>query len=137
MRRPLLTRYDTVLLGTSAALVTAILVTQHADLRLASMVLGVAVFALLMWRLVSTWDQTTVLEHALAILLALSPLVAAVVQAALVHEAGGSLPDNPWIWLWIAHRCGCVVLVVFWTRWLGRRHSPFRRGDDTRRGSVA
>ena len=136
MRAPILNRYDVVLLGTSALLVTLVLITQHADLRLASTVLGVTVFGLLMWRMVSTWDQTSVLEHALTILLAMSPLVAAFAQTALVQAAGPSLPDNPWLWLVIAHRCACLVLVVFWTRWLGRRHSPFRRGADTRRSSF-
>lgn len=138
MRRPLLSRYDVGLLGTTAVVVTFIIVAQGADLRYASTVLGVTVFALLMWRLVATWPETTVLEHALTLLLALSPLVYAVAQVALIHAAdldGHPLPANPWLWLVIAHRCACVVLVVFWNRWLGRRHSPFRRGSDTRRSS--
>jgi hypothetical protein len=128
MRRPLLTRYDTLLLVIAALAVTAIIVSQGRDLRTASTVLGVATFALLTWRLVSTWPELTVLEHALAGLLAASPLVGALAQANLVRVADGGLPPNPWLWLVIAHRAACIVLVVFWTRWLGRRHSPFRRG---------
>lgn len=135
MRAPIVTRYDAALLGLAAVLVTAIIFTQGRDLRTASTVLGVTVFGLLMWRLVATWPDTTVLERALTILLAFAPLVTAVAQVSLRHAAdvdGSALPPNPWLWLVIAHRCACVVLVVFWTRWLGRRHSPFQRGPDLR-----
>lgn len=127
MRRPLLTRYDALLLTVAALFVTVVLVAYGRDLRTVSAILGVATFALLTWRLVSTWPDLTVLEHALATLLALSPLVGALAQANLIRVTDTGLPSNPWLWTVIAHRAGCIIAVVFWTRWLGRRHSPFRR----------
>jgi hypothetical protein len=129
-RRPLLTRYDGILLGCVTVGLLALVVSQGADLRRFSNALGVAVFGLLLWRLISTWRDLTVLEHALAMLLATSPLVGAIASLYLQH-ATTSLPANPWLWLVTAHRGACLVLVVFWTRWLGRRHSPFRREPQT------
>ena len=51
MRRPLLTRDDLLVLGVAAVLVTVLVLAQGADLRSTTNVLGVAVFALLVWRL--------------------------------------------------------------------------------------
>lgn len=122
----LLDRYDSVLIGVATCALLTLVVAQGADLRRFTSALGVAVFGLLVWRLVATWPQLTVLEHALAMLLAVSPLVSSLAQYALL-VAEPDLVDNPWLWLVVAHRAACVILVVFWTRWLGRRHSPFRR----------
>lgn len=127
-RRPLLERYDAILLTLATVGLLSLVLAQGYDLRRFSNALGVAVFGLLLWRLVSTWPRLTVLEHALAMLLAASPLVAAVASIALqTYAADDALPENPWLWLIVLHRAACLVLVVFWTRWLGRRHSPFRR----------
>lgn len=122
----LLDRYDSVLLGVATCGLLALVVAQGADLRRFTSALGVAVFGLIVWRLVATWPQLTVLEHALALLLAASPLVSSLAQYALI-AAEPDLSPNPWLWLVVAHRAACVVLVVFWNRWLGRRHSPFKR----------
>lgn len=110
-----------------ATLVTLVILgtvlAQGADLRRLSAALGVAVFALLIWRTVSTWEVLTLLERYLAIALALSPLLAAIAQQALVMSApDGSLPDNPWLWALVAHRIGCIVIVMMWPYLLGRRH---------------
>lgn len=130
MRRPELERYDGWLLGVVSVLLLALVVGEGADLRRFSNALGVAVFGLILWRLVSTWPQLTVLEHALAMLLAASPLVGALASYSLIGRTD-DLPSNPLLWLVVAHRAACIVLVVFWTRWLGRRHSPFRRVPST------
>jgi hypothetical protein len=103
-----------------------LVLSQGADLRRMSNALGVATFALLLWRLISTWTQLTVLEHALGALLATSPLVAAAASFYLLH-ASPDLPANPILWVVVLHRVACLVLVAFWTQWLGRRRSPFRR----------
>lgn len=125
-RRPHL---DTgLLLGVLTVGLLTLVVAQGYDLRRFSNALGVAVFGLLIWRLVTTWTRLTVLEHALTMLLAAAPFVAAIASVSLQHNAGAApLPHNPFLWLVVLHRAACLVLVVFWTRWLGRRHSPFRR----------
>lgn len=109
---------------TTVALLSLVAV-EGFELRRFSNALGVAVFGLLIWRLVSTWPQLTVLEHALTMLLATAPLVAAAASFYLL-SATTVLPYNPWLWVIVAHRSACIVLVIFWNRWLGRRHSPFR-----------
>jgi FtsH-binding integral membrane protein len=130
-RRPLIERYDGILLGIVAAGLLGLVLSQGADLRRFTNAFGVAVFGLLLWRLISTWLRLTVLEHALSLLLAGSLLAAAIAQHALIARADGTLPDNPWLWVVVAHRACCLILVVFWTRWLGRRHSPFRNSAST------
>lgn len=126
MRRPDLDSTSAFVLGMACALGVWLAFVSGAGLRETSSVLGIVVFGLLVWRLVSTWSELTVLEHALTVLLAASPLVATAAQAYLVAQAP-DLPANPVLWLVVAHRAACLVLVVFWTRWLGRRTSPFRR----------
>lgn len=126
-RRPLVTRGDVLIYMVTATAVAVVLLAEGNDLRTLTSVLGVAAFGLLVWRLVSSWPELTVLEHALAMLLALSPLVSALAQTSLIRAAGDTLPDNPWLWLVVAHRCACLVAVVWWRRWLGRRTSPLRR----------
>lgn len=125
-RRAPALRYDAILLGMVTVGLLSLVVAQGFELRRTSNALGVAVFGLLLWRLVSTWPQLTVLEHALTMLLATSPLVAAAASFYLLSTSS-TLPPNPMLWVVVAHRAACLVLVVFWTRWLGRRHSPFRR----------
>lgn len=125
-RRPIIDRYDGIVLAFVTVFLLSLVLTQGADLREFNAALGVAVFGLILWRLASTWDQLTVLEHALALLLATSPLVASAAQFYLTQQPG-ALPDNPLLWAVVAHRVCCLILVLFWTRWLGRRHSPFRR----------
>lgn len=124
-RRPLLDRYDGIVLTFVTLFLLSLILTQGADLRRFNAALGVAVFGLILWRLVSTWDQLTVLEHALSLLLATSPLVASAAQFYLSQQPG-TLPENPLLWIVVAHRVCCLILVLFWTRWIGRRHSPFR-----------
>jgi hypothetical protein len=134
-RTPKIDRYDGILLGLVTIGLLALLVAQGADLRRFSNAIGVAVFGLLIWRLVTTWSRLTVLEHALTMLLAASPLVAAMASLYLARVTT-DLPPNPWLWLVVAHRAACLVLVVYWNRWLGRRVSPFRRtpaGDHDQR----
>ena len=133
-------RLDGPLLAVLTVGLLVLVVVEGADLRQFSSALGVAVFGLIVWRLVSTCPRLTVLEHALSMLLASSPLVSSLATYALLHRAGGGLPDNPWLWLVVAHRAACLVLVVFWNHWLGRRTSPFRRTPTTtthRRGRLA
>lgn len=131
-RRPLLSRYDGILLALVSVAMLALVVAQGFDLRRFSSATGVVVFGLLLWRLISTWPQLTVLEHALTMLLATSPLVAAAASFYLLAQAP-QLPANPLLWLVVAHRAACVVLVVFWNSWLGRHHSPFRHGPPSSR----
>lgn len=125
-RRAPALRYDALLLTIATVGLLGLVLAQGFELRRTSNALGVAVFGLLLWRLISTWPQLTVLEHALTMLLATSPLVAAAASFYLL-STDTPLPENPLLWLVVLHRAGCLVLVVFWTRWLGRRHSPFRR----------
>lgn len=125
-RTPKIDRYDGLLLACVTAGLLALVLAQGFDLRRFSNALGVAVFGLLIWRLVTTWARLTVLEHALTMLLAAAPFVAAMASLSLQARAE-DLPTNPLLWLVVGHRAACLVLVVYWTRWLGRRHSPFKR----------
>jgi hypothetical protein len=89
------------------------------DLRHLSTALGVAVFALLTWRVVGSWQDLTDLERVLAVLLAVSPLASAVAALSLQTRVE-DLPDNPWLWTVLVHRLLCVGVVVHWRRLFGR-----------------
>jgi len=104
----------------SVALLTLVVI-DGADLRRFSTALGVAVFALLVWRTVGSWHRLTDMERVLALLLAFSPLVAALASLSLTARAGGTLPPNPWLWGILAHRAACLVVVAFWDKIMGRR----------------
>lgn len=118
---PTTSRVHSALVGVATVLLLGLVVAQGADLRRFSAALGVAVFALLTWRIVSTWGVLTPLERYLAGGLATAPLLSAIAQQALVQASGGALPNNPWLWVLIAHRAGCVLIVVLWSHFLGRR----------------
>lgn len=119
---PTSSRLHSVLVGLSTVLLLGlVVVAQGTDLRRFSAALGVAAFALLTWRAVSTWTILTPLERYLAGGLATAPLLSAIAQQSLVAATDGQLPDNPWLWALIAHRAGCILVVVFWSHLLGRR----------------
>jgi hypothetical protein len=103
-------------LGLVTTLALWLVIWTEADLRRFSNALGVAVFGLILWRVAATWDLLTRLERVLSVLLALSPLVSAMASFALSSKA--DLPGNGWLWLVVAHRGACVVMVIWWGVWL-------------------
>lgn len=126
-RRPEVTRYDVVMYSITIFALALVTFSEGGfELRRFTNALGVAAFGLILWRLVSTWDRLTVLEHALTMLLAVGPLVSALASIGIQSNPAAVLPHNPWLWAVIVHRVACLVLVVWWSRWLGRKHSPFR-----------
>lgn len=100
----------------------SLVVIRGADLRGISTALGVTVFALLIWRTVGSWHRLTDLERCLALLLATSPLVAAVTDLSLAAHTT-HLPDDPWLWTVLSHRAICLLVIAFWDRLLGRRRT--------------
>lgn len=126
-RRPIVTTADLVVFAISGVMVLLAMVATGFDHRAANNALSVLVIALLCYRLMSTWHELTVLEHALVFLAIGGPLAGSVASLGLSSVTTVALPENPWLWLVTFHRIGCIILAVWWRRWLGRRHSPFRR----------
>lgn len=111
--------WTTVLVGVAAVGMALVLVTD-ADLRRVANALSVAVFGLLWWRLISTWDVLTRLEKVTIGLFAFGPLTSSL--ASLTLMARMDLPYNPWVWLVVVHRVAVVVVILAWPWLLRCRH---------------
>jgi len=114
-----------------ALLVVLAVVSQtDVDPRLVSSLVGAVALGGLLYRLISTWDETPVLVHVLSLALAALLLVGAVAQLQLggfgPGAVRGPVPITAGTWPGIVVRTGCIVIVVFWPRWIERRRSPFR-----------
>lgn len=127
-RRPLLSSADWIVLTIAFAVTAATCVVWEWDHRAVNNALSVLVVSLLLWRLLGTWHELTVLEHVMVFLLIVGPITATAASLSLLATTT-TLPENPWLWLVTVHRLGMAVLAIWWRRWLGRRHSPFRRTE--------
>lgn len=94
------------------------------NLRLVAALVGALACGLLTWRLLATWLDTTVLVHVLGGLLIASVLIGAVNN---LVNAGNHAPDNPTVWLMLAHRLLCVAVALMWPVWLDRKRPPHQR----------
>lgn len=127
-RKPLLNSSDWVVFVLAAAILAMILIATGFEHRAANNGLSVVVVTLIAYRLVQTWTELTVLEHAMSLLLIFGPITASAASLSLLASTS-TLPSNPWLWGITLHRLGMVALAVWWRRWHGRRHSAFRHGD--------
>lgn len=93
-------------------------------LRLVTALVGALACGLLLWRLLATWLDTTVLVHVLGGLLVVSVLLGAV--ASSLNNANGA-PANPVLWLILLHRLLCILVAVMWPVWCDRKRPPYRR----------
>lgn len=122
-------RFGLLLLG----LLAAILVAAQTDIdpRLLSTLAGAGALGGLTYRLISTWSETPVLVHVLALALIGLLLNGVIGQLQLNGVGPGALPQpaplTSSVWTGIALRVACIVIAVFWPKWIDRRHSPFRR----------
>lgn len=100
------------------------------DPRLLSALTGSAALGGITYRLFSTWDDCPVLVHVLALAIIGLLLVGAIGQLQLGGHGPGRfdrpVPLTIAVWPGIILRVACVVIAVFWPKWVERRHSPFR-----------
>jgi hypothetical protein len=127
-RRPLITGGDSVVLIIAFAATVGMCVAWDWDHRAVNNALSVLCVSLMCWRLLGTWYELTMLEHALVLFAIIGPLTAVAASLALL-ASNPDLPNNPALWLITLHRLFGVVIGVWWRRWLGRRHSPLRRSE--------
>lgn len=110
--------------------ITLILQGEGADPRLVSATYGALAFGGLMFRLITTWLDTPVLVHALAMTLCGFLLLGAIGSMQLSgHGPGGLHHAAPIIavsWPAAYLRLACIVIAIVWPAWVERRKSPFK-----------
>lgn len=92
--------------------------------RFLGFIVGLLGFALMAYRLTSTWPDLTVLTHGLALIVTGLSGFGGLGMAYLMRA---NAPVNPFSIPILVLLVGTVVVAVFWPRWVDRRSSPFRR----------
>jgi hypothetical protein len=97
------------------------------DVRLISMLLGSAAIMGLGYRVVGDYPDTPALGRAAAFLLLLTLLFGAVGQYQL-HT--WNTPLTAVSYPILGHRVACLILAIYWPRWIHTTKTPFRKYSD-------
>lgn len=82
------------------------------------------------FRLVTTWTAMPVLSHSLALLVGGFVVASSGAQYVAIQRGA---PPNEFTLVFAALQLAVIVNALFWSRWLTRRTSPFRRSGGPRR----
>lgn len=101
-----------------------------ADPRLVSTVYGAVGLGLLVYRVLTTWDESTALVHGLGACLVLVLAAGAVASLQLAgHGPGAAHPPVEPVgasWPSVYTRLACILLALKWPLWLHKKTPPWR-----------
>ena len=133
---PIPRNYDIPFASLILAMGVGLLLAAEAgvDPRLLSVVTGTIAITGLTYRLVTTWTETPVLVHVLALALIGLLLLTAIDRLQLLRllpSPYAAKPPIAWVvWPGVALRMAVIVIAAFWPHWMSRRSSPFRTRRD-------